>query len=257
MRRDFLQKWKAGRRADGLVPMCFVIFHSNCLKRCACHEKVMPGHTKCYTCRLSRKITFANLKIWCSKMEHLRKSAPWLPNISGTLPRKTTSELSKVVRACGAFNTWLGNVLRAKTACTFWTCQLPKVLQEWCALYILTSQCASRHNGVQFFHLSFGQMAPHPSLLFDRRSLEKHNASRLSYLVAHLRLLSSGSFSSLIFFLLTLSLLWLFPSLLFHLPILSEVWRLNFPPIYIYKYININNYIYTYIYIYVCMYVYL
>ena len=153
--------------------MCFVIFHSNCLKRCACHEKVMPGHTKCYTCRLSRKITFANLKIWCSKMEHLRKSAPWLPNISGTLPRKTTSELSKVVRACGAFNTWLGNVLRAKTACTFWTCQLPKVLQEWCALYILTSQCASRHNGVQFFHLSFGQMAPHPSLLFDRRSLEK------------------------------------------------------------------------------------
>ena len=188
--------------------MCFVIFHSNCLKRCACHEKVMPGHTKCYTCRLSRKITFANLKIWCSKMEHLRKSAPWLPNISGTLPRKTTSELSKVVRACGAFNTWLGNVLRAKTACTFWTCQLPKVLQEWCALYILTSQCASRHNGVQFFHLSFGQMAPHPSLLFDRRSLEKKQcfatflpcrapASSFFGLFLFSDLLSTDSFSSL------------------------------------------------------------
>ena len=26
------------------------IFHSTCLKYCACHEKVMPGHTKCCTC---------------------------------------------------------------------------------------------------------------------------------------------------------------------------------------------------------------
>ena len=25
-------------------------FHSICLKYCACHEKVMPGHTKCCTC---------------------------------------------------------------------------------------------------------------------------------------------------------------------------------------------------------------
>ena len=25
-------------------------FHSTCLKYCACHEKVMPGHTKCCTC---------------------------------------------------------------------------------------------------------------------------------------------------------------------------------------------------------------
>ena len=25
-------------------------FHSTCLKYCACHEKVMPGHTKCCAC---------------------------------------------------------------------------------------------------------------------------------------------------------------------------------------------------------------
>ena len=25
-------------------------FHSTCLKYCACHEQVMPGHTKCCTC---------------------------------------------------------------------------------------------------------------------------------------------------------------------------------------------------------------
>ena len=45
----------------------------------------------------------------------------------------------------------LRNVLRATTACTFSTSQLPKVVRPWCALYILTSKCASCHNGVQFF----------------------------------------------------------------------------------------------------------
>ena len=46
---------------------------------------------------------------------------------------------------------WLRHVLRATTACTFSTCQLPKVLREWCALDILISKCASRRNGVQLF----------------------------------------------------------------------------------------------------------
>ena len=46
---------------------------------------------------------------------------------------------------------WLGNVLSATTACTFSTSQLPKVVREWCVLNILTSKCASRHNGVQLF----------------------------------------------------------------------------------------------------------
>ena len=56
------------------------------------------------------------------------------------------------------------------------------------------------------------------------KTLEKHSVSRLFY-----HLLSSDSFSSLIFFLfLFSSLLWLFPPLLFHPSILSEVWLLNF-----------------------------
>ena len=131
---------------------------------------------------------------------------------------------------------WLGNVLRATTACTFSTSQLPNVVQSWCVLCILTSKCASRHNGVHFFnistsksaprprcfvpfhlemcfapqrraifHLSSGQLAPHPppaalaSLLFDPpepQIIGKHSVSRLSYLFAHLHLLSSDSFSS-------------------------------------------------------------
>ena len=58
------------------------------------------------------------------------------------------------------FQTWSGNgvfcafslrnVLRATTACTFSTSQLPKVFRDPGALYLFTWKCASRHNVVQF-----------------------------------------------------------------------------------------------------------
>ena len=94
-------------------------------------------------------------------------------------------------------------MLRATTACTFSTSQLPKVVRSWGVLYILTCKCASRHNGVQFFisHLAswlrtrrFSEPTFRPS--GAPKSLEKHSVSRLSYLFAHLHLLSSYSFSS-------------------------------------------------------------
>ena len=93
----------------------------------------------------------------------------------------------------GVFCTfWLPNVLRAPTACTFSTSQLPKVLRPWCALYILTWKCASRHNGVHFFDISTAKSGPH--LFF------------------------------LLIFLFSLPL----PCSAFHLSILSEVRLLNF-----------------------------
>ena len=55
---------------------------------------------------------------------------------------------------------WLGNVLRATTACTFSTSELPKVVRTWCVLYILTSKCASRHNGVHFFDIATSKSGP-------------------------------------------------------------------------------------------------
>ena len=162
---------------------------------------------------------------------------------------------------------WLRNVLRATTACTFLTSQLPKVVRQWCVLYILTWKCASRHNGVHFFDISTSKSGPTmvcfvlvhfdlemcfapqrralfrhlnfqkwsengvlctfwlgnvlrattactfssliwpagsapaalASLLFDPpepQIIGKHSESRLSYLFAHLYLLSSDSFSS-------------------------------------------------------------
>ena len=49
---------------------------------------------------------------------------------------------------------------------TFSTSEPPKVVRAWCVLYILTSKCASRHNGVQFF------IAPVASWLRTRRFSE-------------------------------------------------------------------------------------
>ena len=61
----------------------------------------------------------------------------------------------------GVFRTfWLWNVLRATTACTFSTSQLPNVVRSWCALYTLTSKCALRHNGVRFFDISTSKSGP-------------------------------------------------------------------------------------------------
>ena len=44
-------------------------------------------------------------------------------------------------------------MLRATTACTFSTSELPKVARTCGVLYMLTSKCASRHNGVHFFNI--------------------------------------------------------------------------------------------------------
>ena len=112
----------------------------------------------------------------------------------------------------------------------FLTSQLPKVLREWCALYILTSNCASRHNGVQLFisHLaSWLHTRRFSELTFRPSGATKHRKNRVfrdfSYLFAHLHLLSSDSFSSLIFSLLIFLFSLPLPCSAFHLSILSEV----------------------------------
>ena len=56
----------------------------------------------------------------------------------------------------------LANVLHATTACTFSTLQLPKVVRQWCVLYIFTCKCASRHNGMHFLDISTSKSAPRP-----------------------------------------------------------------------------------------------
>ena len=127
----------------------------------------------------------------------------------------------------------LGNVLRATTAYTFSTSQLPNAARHWGALYIFTSKCASRHSGVHFFDIATSKSVPRPPVFATFRPSGAPN---------HLKNIVFRDFPTFsricIFFLLTLSLLLFFlliflfslplPCSAFHLSILSEVWLLNF-----------------------------
>ena len=117
-------------------------------------------------------------------------------------------------------------MLRATTTRTFSTSQLPKMVREWYVLYILTSECASRHNGVQFFisHLA--------------RWLRTRRFSEPTFLPSgasnhwnHTVFRDFPTFSrTCIFFLLTLSLL---SSSLFCSSLLSDPFHLCFSSVHI------------------------
>ena len=143
------------------------------------------------------------------------------------LPRETTSERPKVVRTPNVFNILTSKCASRHNGVHFSTSQLPKVVRTPGAFNILTSKCASRHNGVQFFisHL--------PRWLRTRRFSEP--TFRPSGATNHWKNTVNRDFPTFsricIFFLLTLSLLlfslliFLFslPYSAFHLSILSEV----------------------------------
>ena len=76
-------------------------------------------------------------------------------------------------------------MLRATTACTFSTSQLPKVVRTWCVLYILTWKCASRHNGVHFFDISTSKSGPN-LVCFVHFDLEMCFAPQRRALFGHL-----------------------------------------------------------------------
>ena len=119
---------------------------------------------------------------------------------------------------------WLGNVLRATTACTFSTSQLPKVVRTWCVLHILTWKCASRHIGMQFFIFRLA------SWLRTRRFSEptfrpsratnhwKNTVFRDFPTFSRICIFFLLTLSLLLFFLLIFSSLCLFPALLFICP---------------------------------------
>ena len=113
-------------------------------------------------------------------------------------------------------------MLRATPACTFSTSGLPKVLRPWCVLYIFTSKCASRHNGVQFFisHLASWLRTRHFSEPTFRPTGATNHWKNTMFR-------DFPTFSRIcIFFLLILSLLTILTSA-FPLSILLEVSLLN------------------------------
>ena len=107
---------------------------------------------------------------------------------------------------------WLRNVLRATTACTFSTSQLPKVFRTCGVFSFFTCKCALRHNGVQLFisHLTSSLRVRRFSEPSFRPSGATNHSKNTMF-----RDLPTETFSFLIFFLL------LFSSLT--LPIISHL----------------------------------
>ena len=128
-----------------------------------------------------------NLQKW---REHVVFCTFWLRNVfrATTACTFSTSQFPKVVR------TWLQNVLRATKACTFSTSQLPKVVRGWCVLYILTSKCASRHNGVHFFDISTSKSGPRRCILYilTSKCASRHNG--VQFFISHLASFSEPTF---------------------------------------------------------------
>ena len=83
---------------------------------------------------------------------------------------------------------WLGNVLRATTACTFSTSELPKVVRTPSVLYILTWKCASCHNGVHFSDIATSKSGPNV-VCFVHFDLEMCFAPQRRALFRHLNFL--------------------------------------------------------------------
>ena len=144
---------------------------------------------------------------------------------------------------------------RRKTRFFLLSFELLKVLRSWRALYVLTWECASRHNGVHYFDITTSKSAPNLVcfvLIWKRAS--RHGVQLfISHLARWLRthrfseptFRPSGAtndwkntvfrdfptFSRIcIFFLLTLSLLW---SALFYSSLLSTSSHLSFSSVHI------------------------
>ena len=107
----------------------------------------------------------------------LRKSAPWPPNISVenvscTAPATENASL-QILFKCPTPAIVFGNAKKNfHVVLTFdkvhnplrlprkMTSERPKVVRTWSAFNILTSKCASRHNGVHFFDISTSKSGP-------------------------------------------------------------------------------------------------
>ena len=128
-------------------------------------------------------------------------------------------------RSWGLCTCWLQYLLRATTACTFFNISTSKSAPTLGCFWHWDCKMCLAPQWRAFFHLS---SRAYFATLRGHKALENTRCFTTFWAFRNLHLLSSGSFSSLIFFLPTLPLLWLFSPVLFHLSMLSEVWCLNF-----------------------------
>ena len=168
--RDGLQKWKVECRADGLVPMRFAIFPVHLSK--VLHLPRKSDARSYEVLHLSRKIISANMKISGNQHSDLLISLINMSLVLYCLPRKMhLCRSSSNAQRLPSFlemrqnphvlltSDKVHNPLRLPRDMTS---ERQKVVQSWCVLNILTSKCASHHNGVHFFGISTSKSGPEP-----------------------------------------------------------------------------------------------
>ena len=271
--RDFLQKWKVECSADSLVPMRFAIFPVHLSKVLRPPRKI---DTRSYeVLHMSRKIIVANLQIWCSKRQPFSGNGrpdllTSLMNMSFVLRLPGKMHLCRSSSKAPCLPSFLALPQNLHALLTFDKIDNPLHLprgtttQRRGVLYLLTSKCASRHNG-GFKHRNFQKWSEHgvfcafwlrnvlrattackfssliwpagsapaalASLLFDPPEPQIIGKTQCFATFLPFRasaFFSSGSFSSLIFSLLIFLFSLPLPCSAFHLSILWEVWLLSF-----------------------------
>ena len=171
----FLQKWKVECSADSLVPMRFAICSLHLSKVLRLPRKI---DARSYEVpHLSRKIILANLHIWCSKMQPL--SGNQRPDLLTSLMKMSfVLRLPQKMHLCRSSSnvprlpSFLDMLQNPHCLLTFekvhnllrlpreTRSECPKLVRTWCALNVLTSKCASRHNGVHFFDIATSKSGP-------------------------------------------------------------------------------------------------
>ena len=147
-------------------------FQSTCLNYSACHEKVMPGHTKCCTCHAaeSSQQTWRSDAPKCNPSQNNQRpdllTALMKMSLVLRLPRKM-----HLCRSCSnvpRLPSFLEMLQNPHVLLTFDKVHTPLRLPRETtseprtsgALYILTSKCASGDNGVHFFDISTSKRGP-------------------------------------------------------------------------------------------------
>ena len=176
--RDFLQKWKVKCSADGLVPMRFAIFPLHLSKVLRLPRKIDARSYE--VLHLSRKIILANLQIWCSKMQPLWGNQrpdilTSLMNMSFVLRPPREMHLCRSSSNVPRLPSFLEMLRNPHVLLTSEKVHNPLRLPRethlkvqkwseppvyWTCFNMLTSKCASRHNGVHFFDISTSKSGP-------------------------------------------------------------------------------------------------
>ena len=224
---SWVQSWRPCTNAFCVV----FFFNSTYLKYCACHVKLMPGHTKCCTYHAkSSHQTYRSEAPKCNPSQnqrpnlltslinmslvlrlpcdmHLCRSSssvprppsflemPQNPDVLLTcgrvenplrLPHKTTLQHPNVARTCDVLYILTSKCPSRRNGVHFLDISTSKSGRTWSVLHVLTWKCASRHNSVHFLDISASKVVRTWGVLciLTWKCASRHNG--VQFFISHL-----------------------------------------------------------------------